>query len=1046
MVDNDAVFINMEMAEIKAQFREHIQKTILEHVDGLGALLPYFKATELEAAELDYQIEAAPNGLYPNLTFPIKYFRTTTPEDWVLAIIPHLDIKAFGKNQEEMEANLKETIGFHLNSFFESQQLEELLPFVWNSNAHLEVHPIEISLSPLNQKNNQSFEQTKFLKKIGHIVRLKSQTAFEQEQLVNQMLQALKSRVQKNILVVGPSQSGKTALIWQVIFQLNKRKTSPVFIETTAAALIRELSSDDHWRVNVKILIDELEREGCILYIRNWIEMFEVGKSINDNISLGEYLYRYIESGKIQLISECTAEQFSKIEIIKPGFRQFFQLIKNPQPQGKLLRKIVYAKVKSIAKEKGIAIREDAIDEVIRLNKRFAPYAGMPGKAIQFLERIIHNHFLLQKSSKTKKEWVNKKHIIKAFSEETGIPLLIIDPTVPFDSERIIKQFKKELFGQDEAIHSIVDVLAIVKSAMTNLNKPISSFLFVGPTGVGKTELAKILSGFIFSDRRRMIRFDMSEFSTYDSILKLLGTEHQAGLLAATIRKNPFSVLLFDEIEKAHSKFNEILLQILEEGRLTDGTGVEVNFCSAIIIMTSNIGAAKVTRPKPGFNKNDNLPNIKDALLREIRKHFAPEVFNRIDHSVVFYPITKDIAALIVDRELRKIKHREGLKYRKTNIQIHDDAVQLLAQKGFNPDYGARNIQRKIREEIIIPLSKQLNQFDEEEHLNVKIYTCNNQIEIETKDDELSLDLLLEEIEIVDLAAEASLLRQEITKILNSYIYYQLKGKEEQLINKSDKTHDEAKTLVQIMELTQRTQVLFEKTQQIETELSLAALKLGNYRPKIEQELEVLNTKLSNIKRQIVATAYPENNRHHLFFYGAALDRIVPVYSSILEKLGFKMSLKTIWHFSKQQSALAKNNIDPQKNQALIEDTYLVMPGWEKPALKSATLHGVRLTIEGACAYYYLANEHNVQEWLFSDGKVEKIVISNTNLEQIKIPGKIHKLDFYKQKIPNYYILDSANKEASIRLKQASSNTPISTFWQEKWEQDSKNSIAGEFH
>ncbi len=1042
LIDKEAIFVNVPAADIKKLFQEFVSKDLLKTGE-IEKIIPYFKKNKFTPATLEYKIKASTDGIsYPEITLPIEYFEYED-KNGIWATIPHLAIEAFAKNTAELHENLKETIDFLLESFHESQLVQELLPLVWNTHPKLKRYTVKIPQHASLHDQEQSKEDSQFLKKIGHQVVLKEKMAFGNDQLILQIMQSYATSIHKNILITGPSQSGKTALIWELIYNFQKLNPELVFIETTASSLIRELSQDDDWKVNIKILIEEVQRKGCILYIRNWMEMFEVGKYIGNDISLGEYLYRYIESEKIQIISECTDSQFSKIEIIKPNYQQFFQVIKNPPLRGKLLEEVVFLKVKAIAQKKGIAVKEDAISEILRLNKRFSPYAGMPGKAIRFMERIIHNRVLAQSGNG---KWITKKHIIEAFSEETGIPLLITDPDISFDSNIVESHFKKQLFGQNEAITSIVDMLAVVKSAMTNLNKPIASFIFAGPTGVGKTELAKILAGFIFSDRHRIVRFDMSEYSSFQSIVKLLGTEHKTGHLASAIRKNPFCILLFDEIEKAHQKFNEILLQILEEGRLTDGTGVEISFCSTIIIMTSNIGISKINQTPVGFGTLSENKNFKISLLREIRKYFAPEVFNRIDHSIIFYPISEDITELIVRRELEQLKNREGLKYRKTSIHITDKAIHLLAQKGFDPAYGARNIQRTIRREIAIPLSKQLNQFDQEDHLIIQIDEVGQQINITTQDDELSVELLIEEMQIADLTTEATTLRLDMDKVLNSYLFNQIKGREEYLLKKSIENHKKGKELLKSLELTQKVQSLFDKTENVEKELSLAFLKQGPFRPSAEQELATFRTQLSKVQLQLLSTTYPEKNQHYLYFFGKRLPEIIPYYISTLKEIGLNTTTKTIWHFPKQQLNFYQEKSKINPNWQIKNNTYLQISGWkDKEMLQSATLCGVTLEIKGAGAGYYLKEENNVQEWIFPEGLTEKIIVQSAMTEESTIPSKIHKLEFYKQKPPNLYITKFSNKEPQVKLRSKTQSTLFLDFFKNKWQNAIENDILYEF-
>ena len=282
-----------------------------------------------------------------------------------------------------------------------------------------------------------------------------------------------------------------------------------------------------------------------------------------------------------------------------------------------------------------IKVQPDAIEETLRLNKRFSPYSGFPGKPIRFLEGILLN----KKSSNKSAESLTRSEVIQTFCEESGMPQIMVDPDIPMNPKQVKAQFNNEVFGQKKAINSVVNMLSTVKAGLSKSGKPIASFLFVGPTGVGKTELAKVLSKFMFGSREKIVRFDMSEYAGSDVVNKLLGSGYYSdGLLTSTVRREPFCVLLFDEIEKAHPVFYDFLLQILSEGRLTDSKGKLVNFCSTIIIMTSNIGATRATQRAVTLLKNDKNKNkdLAQKFLSAVKDHFKPELYNRIDEVIAF--------------------------------------------------------------------------------------------------------------------------------------------------------------------------------------------------------------------------------------------------------------------------------------------------------------------------------------------------------------------------------------------------------------------------
>ena len=398
--------------------------------------------------------------------------------------------------------------------------------------------------------------------------------------------------------------------------------------------MIKELTGNTGWQDGLAILCKELAKTKDVLFVRNFMELFEVGQYEGNSVSMADYMRSFIGRGEVTLISECTEEEMARIELRSPNYLSFFQIIRLEAPR-KNLAAIIVQKVQDLARNRRINIDTEAIRETLRLNRRFTPYAGLPGKPIRFLESILIN----QKAGdrKEKNRTLDRSEVLQYFCEETGMPLFMVDPEIPMNPTQIKQDFNNNVFGQERAVNSIVDLLAAVKTALTKTGKPIASLLFVGPTGVGKTELAKVLAQFMFGNRDRMVRFDMSEYADPYSVMRLTGLSYGAdGLLTAAIRRAPFCVLLFDEIEKAHPNFFDLLLQILSEGRLTDSSGKLVNFCSTIIIMTSNIGAGNLQGNRISLTQSIDNEAVTTHFMSAVQQFFRPELVGRIDEVIPF--------------------------------------------------------------------------------------------------------------------------------------------------------------------------------------------------------------------------------------------------------------------------------------------------------------------------------------------------------------------------------------------------------------------------
>ena len=315
----------------------------------------------------------------------------------------------------------------------------------------------------------------------------------------------------------------------------------------------------------------------------------------------------------------------------------------------------------------------------------------------------------LQRSRRILREEITETDIAAVVSRWTGIPVAKMLEEEAKKLLRMEDDLKKRVRGQDEAIEKISNAVRRSRAGIGDMNKPIGSFMFLGPTGVGKTELAKALSEFMFNDEKSIIRVDMSEYMEKHSVSKLIGSPpgyvgfDEGGGLTEMVRHRPYSVILFDEIEKAHPEVFNILLQVLDNGQLTDNKGRVVNFKNSIIILTSNVGAENMNKAASiGFSDGDeeaNYDNVKDKIMESLKQHFRPEFLNRLDDIMVFNVLTKDIIRDIVKIQVDLLKDRLGNK--NIVIKLSDKAIDYLAKHGYDPNYGARPLKRLIQNKIL---------------------------------------------------------------------------------------------------------------------------------------------------------------------------------------------------------------------------------------------------------------------------------------------------------------------------------------------------------
>src|SRR5258707_137078 len=334
---------------------------------------------------------------------------------------------------------------------------------------------------------------------------------------------------------------------------------------------------------------------------------------------------------------------------------------------------------------------------------------------LQELERRLQSEEELlvkkQGTSRLLKEEVDEEDIAEIVSRWTGVP---VSKLMQGEVEKLLKladHLHQRVIGQNEAVEAVADAVIRARSGLKDPSRPIGSFIFLGPTGVGKTELARALAEFMFDDERAMIRIDMSEYMEKHAVARLIGAPpgyvgyEEGGQLTESVRRRPYSVILFDEIEKAHHDAFNVLLQILDDGRLTDGQGHIVDFKNTVIIMTPNIGSERILEFS-GKTDTAAYDLMKEAVLTEMRHHFRPEFLNRVDEIVVFHSLTEAELKKILDIQLQRLRGR--LADRNIKIELTPEAATHLAREGYDPVYGARPLKRAIQKELETPIGRRL--------------------------------------------------------------------------------------------------------------------------------------------------------------------------------------------------------------------------------------------------------------------------------------------------------------------------------------------------
>ena len=535
--------------------------------------------------------------------------------------------------------------------------------------------------------------------------------AFEVSDPLARLAEALAGHHRPSVLLVGPSGVGKTAVVHELVARGGELRLGETpFWSTTGARIVAGMSGHGMWQERCQKIVREASRTGAVLHVESLVELMSVGKGSLGEQGVAAFFRPYIERGDLQVIAECVPEQVPVIEREEPQLLAALRRIDVAEPTGERAGAIL----RGAAGSHDIGITDDAFAAIDRLHRRFATYSAHPGRPLRFLSNLL--------SRRRPGGNLTERDVVAAFVEETGLPRFLLDGDEPLRLDETRDFFSRRVMGQRRAVDLVVDVLATVKAGLSPTGRPISSMLFIGPTGVGKTEMAKALAEFMYRNPARMIRIDMSEYVDRRAVDRLIGGSLATeGLLTAKIREQPFSVVLLDEFEKAHASFFDLLLQVLGEGRLTDATGRVASFANAIVLMTSNLGVDSFGRARPGFQSaDDRLAQSERHFVDRVQEFVRPEFFNRIDRIVPFAPLDRTTIRAIARRELDKVRSRDGIRHRRLELEVDPAVVDFLAECGYEPRYGARPLQRAIDRRLVTPLAECANRYDADLRIDVR--------------------------------------------------------------------------------------------------------------------------------------------------------------------------------------------------------------------------------------------------------------------------------------------------------------------------------------
>lgn len=585
---------------------------------------------------------------------------------------------------------------------------------------------------------------------------------------LEELTKLLEAKDKRPIVIIGNRQVGKTNLINEYVFnRANRRKKESLVWLISPQRLISGMSFVGQWENRLTAILTEAKLREHLLYFDDLLGLFFAGVSASSDLNVGQVLKPYLERRDIRVVGEIMPETWRVLKEKDRSFAEMFHVFRLDETNEDETLKILLSVRRELEHKFKCQFDLDALPTVLDLQRRYNREASFPGKVAHFLQQI---------GNKFQNAKISRDNVLQEFEVKSGMRVAFLDDRSKLERSEIIKRISEGVVGQKTAVEAAADVISIAKSRLNDTSRPIASFLFLGATGVGKTEAAKQIAKYLYGSEEKLLRFDMNEFVSPFDVARLVGTFDQPeGLLTSAIRRQPFSVVLLDEIEKAHADVFNLLLQVLGDGRLTDAHGRTADFSNAIIILTSNLGSREANI-KLGFREtNDSNASI---YRQTAEKFFRPEFFNRLDRIIPFENLSRRDVEWIAQIQLRNVFSREGFARRNCRLELEPSAVQKIVDEGYHPELGARALKRAIERNLTQPVAARLASLKTTSPTVIKISRENNQFvtQVEEIKPVTVGDTVWHSRDFADIQGELDKIEDALNRIEDSIEYLKPKG------------------------------------------------------------------------------------------------------------------------------------------------------------------------------------------------------------------------------------------------------------------------------